>query len=230
MITVNVWAAHTRLTQAFEQLSKKKVDIAIAQAINQTLLLGRTEARKAVKRVYNIPQKNLNGVGIHKAISSAGKYHLRGDIYASSVPIPMDAFAPRFQFVAASGSASKLSISKKGVLKTKELKRTGEVAGVSIEVKKGQRVVIPYAFLIPGAQPRVFGRGQYKSGSGSYGFIQRHTREENTSGNDSVKPLLSVTVFGAVINPLVKQAIATNVQSGFDANMLKALRRQASMM
>ncbi len=226
MITVNVSSKVRELSRAFDFLSKSQVNKAASQAINQTLLLGRTEARKAVKKVYNIPQRYMSAINIKKATATT----LRGNVHATSKPIPMDAFAPKYDFRSASGSASVLSVTRRGILKVRDVKRTKNRAGVSIEVIKGERKSVPYAFLIPGAKPRVFARGAYKIGNGRYGFIQRHTRLENDQGNDSVKPLISVTVFGAVINPKVKKSISKVLENKFPENMLKALRRQANML
>lgn len=226
MITVRVDGAIKDLRRGFEFLSQSQVARASSQAINQTLLLGRTEARKAVKRVYNIPQRYLSGINIRKANIN----FLQGSVYASSKPIPMDAFAPKFEFIPASGTSGILSVSRRGVLKQLAVSRTKGQVGVSIEVKKGDRQIIPYAFLIPGAKPRVFARGAYKAGNGEYGFLQRHTRLENDNGHDSVKPLISVTIFGAVVNPLVKRSIERKLIQGFPANMIKALKRQANTL
>lgn len=224
MITVRVDGAIRQLTKEFAGLTKPQVAKATSQAINQTLLLGRTEARRAVKKVYNIPQRYMSRINYKTATSKIQQ----GWIYASSKPIPMDAFNPKYTS-SSSGKITKTVITKRGVLRSKQVSRASS-QGLSIEVKKGDTVVIPYAFLLPNAKPRVFARGEYKVGNGSYGFIQRHTREENASGHDSVKPLISITVFGAVVNPVVKGNIKHKLLRGFPDNMIKALKRQAGML
>lgn len=227
MVTINVSANIEQTRRMFSNLSKEKVAKATSQAINQTLLLGRTQARKAVKEVYDIPQKNLSGINIKRSTYRT----LTGIIYASTKPIPMDAFSPRFEIVSSGSVRGIQSISRRGIQSTRISNRRANTQGVSVEIKKGQRVVIPYAFLLPGAKPRVFARGHYQSGNGSYGFLQRHTREEYAgTGNDSVKPLASVTVFGAIMNPATKLKISNKVSTGFEANLIKALRRQAGTL
>ncbi len=226
MITVRVDGAIRQLTREFAGLTKPQVAKATSQAINQTLLLGRTEARRAVKKVYNIPQRYMSGINIKRATSA----FLQGNVHATSKPIPMDAFQPKFEFISSTGSTSALTVTKRGQLKQRNVSRGKGQMGVTIEVKKGEQVTVPYAFLLPGAKPRVFARGEYRAGSGSYGFIQRHTREENASGHDSVKPLISITVFGAVVNPVVKANIKHKLLRGFPDNMIKALKRQAGML
>ena len=205
------------LRRRFENLSKEQLDKAAARAINRTLLRGRTEARKAVKAEYNIPQKNLDGIQNKNAFPS----FLEGYITASAKPIPMDAFAPKFE----TGGGS-ISISRRGVQRTRDYKRAKKNPGkgVSIEVKKGQRQVVPYAFMIRGAKPRVFARGQYKGGGNSFGFIQRHQRENKTGNDIPIKPLVSVTVHGAVINDKVKENIKKIIDNNFDHNMDHEIR------
>ncbi len=220
---VNVDKTIRDLQKEFAHLSKEQMNKAAARAINRTLLKGRTEARKAVKVEYNIPQKNLNGIKNKNAFPS----FLEGYITASAKPIPMDAFSPRFET-----STGSISISRKGVQKTKDYKRAKKNPGkgVSVEVKKGQREVVPYAFMIKGPKPRVFARGKYKMGGGSFGFIQRNKRE-NKSGNDTpIKPLISVTVHGAVINDNVRQRIRNIIDENFEKDMRHEIRYLISKM
>lgn len=220
MIRVNVAFATKRLSDSFKKLSKAEVAKATSIAINKSLLKGRTEARTQVKRIYNIPQKNLKDINIEKATIRT----LSGYVYASRKPIPMDAFQPRFDVVKGGVVKGIQTISKRGISKSQIVKTKARQNGVSIEVKKGDRTSVPYAFLLPGTKPRVFARGKYEPGNGRYGFLQRHTREENNNGNDSVKPLASVTVFAAVINKDAIKRIERVVMQDYERNLMTALR------
>lgn len=211
MVRVQVDTQIRDFQRVFDQLRPEQINQAAARAINRTLLKGRTEARKAVKVEYNIPQKNLDGIKAKNAFPS----FLEGYITASAIPIPMDAFAPKFE--TASGS---ITISRRGVQRTRDFKRSKKNAatGVSIEVKKGERRTVPFAFMIRGAKPRVFARGRYQ-GSGNYGFILRHKRTGKGGNDTPIKPLISVTVYGAVINDKVEQRIADVINTDFGSNM-----------
>ncbi len=81
---------------------QRKVTIATSRAINRTLMQGRTVARSEVKRLYNIPQRYLDGINFQRSVPYGGRKNasrtLTGTIYASAKPIPMDAFAPKFLF------------------------------------------------------------------------------------------------------------------------------------
>lgn len=225
MIIVKVDQATKDLIRQFEYLSSKQTAKATSMAINKTILKGRTEARTAVKKVWNIPQRYLYRINV---IRSKPNY-LVGKIFASSKPIPADAFSPRFDLVSGGAVRGRQIISKRGIVKT-QLTSGKQRVGVSLEVKKGKRITIPYAFLLPTGKARVFARGEYRGGDGSWGFIQRHTRQENSTGNDAVKPMVSVTVFGAVINPIVKQSVAHIVKIDYEKYMINALKYQAAQM
>jgi hypothetical protein len=212
---VNVGPAIKNLKELTKQLSKKQIAIVVSRGINRTLLKGRTTARAAVKDEYNIPQKNLNGINIERSTTRT----LTGSIYASTKPIPMDAFSPVFEL-----PTKKITVSRKGVQKVKDRKRkrTNPGQGVSIEVHKGSRMVVPYAFMLEGQKPRVFARGQYRRSD--FGFERRHVREENSSGNDSVKPLISTTVHAAVINPIAIGKIKADIQEHFPEELMHQIK------
>jgi|GEM_PF-1295820 len=201
-------------------LSSRQISIAVSRGINRTLTQGRTVARQQVKQNYNIPQRYLKGIAISRsAYNNVKKFgnFLTGNINASANPIPMDAFAPKFSFT----NRTVTSISKKGLIKTKDNSRAKRMygKGVTIEVQKGKKETIPYLFMLPGSA-RVFGRGMYKKGGASgYGFIRRHTRLANRNNNDSVNPMLSVTIHAAVINPKSEQAISSKIVSIYPKNI-----------
>lgn len=222
MIKVNVDKAISAIKKNFSNLDGEQVAKAAMRAINKTLLKGRTTARAAVKGKYNIPQKNLSG--INKKDSSRSL--LIGYITASAKPIPMDAFAPKFET-----STGSLSVSKKGEQKSKLFKKAKSNAakGVSIEVIKGSRQIVDYAFMIRGGKPRVFARGAYKAG-GSWGFIQRSKRVNKTGADTPIKPLISITVHGAVINNKVEQQIASDIEPYFSQRLQHELEYQVNKM
>lgn len=225
MVQISVKDATKKLTNNFRELSPSQVKAAVVNAINRTLMKGRTEARKAVKGEYNIPQKNLDGVNK----TNANKSNLTGYITASAKPIPMDAFSPQFQVVTAGGAIrGTQKISRKGILSTK-LGGKKKQSGVSIEVHKGQRETVSFAFMIRGGKPRVFARGKYRSG-GSFGFVQRHKRENKKGSDTPVKPLLSVTVHAAVINNTVESNIARIITPYYEKRLQHELEFKLSKM
>ncbi|SHN45907.1 hypothetical protein [Chitinophaga sp. CF418] len=219
MIWINSAPIIKTFRSAQQQLGERKFNQAISRGLNEAILQGRTEARMAVKAVYNIPQRYVGGINIIKATSLS----LEAKIYASTKPIPMDAFSPTFQ---QHGKA--LTISRKGEQKERAVKRRGNnAAGVTIEVLKGKKEVVPFAFMIPGAKPRVFARGEYRN---SYGFHRRSSRV-NKEGNDTpVKPLLSVTVHAAVINKKAMEKIERKVLDVYPKSVARNIEYMLSNM
>jgi len=170
MIFIKTDNAISTLQRLGAALSDPQLRIVISRAINKTLGQGRTIARTEVKKVYNISQKDLDGIDFKRANPS----NVTGSLTASRKPIPLDSFGPRQE----TGSGS-VRITKRGAHKTITFKRAkaNPTAGVSIEVFKGKREVIPYAFLLTGGAARVFARGQYRSGT-QYGFGAPSPRQQ----------------------------------------------------
>jgi len=211
MISISVKGAVNTLQSARRQLGERNFARAVSRSLNDTILQARTEGRTQVKSIYNIPQRYLSGINVNKATTVS----LIAKLYASSTPIPMDAFSPKFQTPTKS-----FTITKRGEQKSKAYKalRKSVTPGVSIEVIKGRRATVSYAFLIPGAKPRVFARGEYEPGS-SYGFVRRRKRVNQQGSDTPVKPLLSVSVHSAVINKKSLAKIETRINNVFPAIM-----------
>lgn len=220
MTEVNVKVETEKLIANFKQLDEQQLKKAITSAINRTLMKGRTMARRAVKEEYNIPQQYMDRI----TNKNANRSTLTGYIVASAIPIPMDAFNPKFET-----QKSVLSVTRKGEQKERAKKRGNKSAGVTIEVHKGQKETVPFAFMISGGKPRVFARGQYRDGGG-YGFIQRRTRVNKTGSDIPIKPLLSVTVHAAVINDEVETKIANVITQYYPERLQHELRYQLSKM
>lgn len=214
-VWVNARPAIRAISAARDQLGPRNFNKAISASFNEAILVGRTEARKVVKDIYNIPQRYLGGINVIKSTNLS----LTAKLFASKKPIPMDAFSPKFQ-----QRGKSFTISRKGEQKSKVLKRAGKGAlGVSIEVLKGKREVVPYAFMIEGGKPRVFARGAYRTGS--YGFVTRNKRVNSTGNDTPVKPLLSVTVHAAIINKKALRRIEVRINDTLTPALVRNIAR-----
>jgi hypothetical protein len=205
MIFIKTDDALRALRRLGADLSKEQIALAEARAINHSLQKGRTIARTEIKKVYNISQRYLGGINFMRATVSKPY----GELFASRKPIPLDAFPVKQEM--ASGS---ISISRKGTQKVKQFKRlkANPTAGVSIEIKKGEKEVLPYAFMIAGGAVRVFARGEYKSGT-DHGFVLRHHRVNKDGSDTPIKPLITVSEFGSILNPAVLHNIGKKVEA-----------------
>lgn len=215
MIRIKTDSAIDALKRLGADLSEKQLAIAQSRAINRSLEKGRTIARKEIKAVYNISQKNLTGINYKRANPNI----LTGNLFALRKPIPLDAFAPKQET-----SGGSISITKKGKQNIKTFKKPKKdpTAGVSIEIQKGKREIIPYAFMIAGGAVRVFARGEYKSGT-EHGFVLRHERITNEGSDTPIKPLITISEYGSILNPRVLSQIGRQVQAFYPGRLVHEL-------
>lgn len=224
MVEINVKSNLKEFESLAKNLSEKQINKAASDAINKALLLGRTESRRQIKKVYNVPNRYQSFIDIHRAKPSS----LSGHIFARTLPLPMDAFNPVFNITNGGAVTGRLRVTRRGQLKQTSSRAKKATSGVTIEVRKGRKTIVSYAFLIPGAKPRVFARGDYEQ-NGRYAFIRRHKREDNSAGNDRVTNMLSVTIYGALINKSVLPIVEKKVGENFNRLFENALQRQISM-
>jgi hypothetical protein len=212
---INVEQAIKDVKALTNELTGRKLAIGISRGINRTLMQGRTEARKAVKEEYNIPQNQLSGINYKASLPNT----LTGHIYASTKPIAMDAFSPRFETLTKS-----IRNTKKGAQRIKERSRRNNNPGkgVTIEIHKGSLVTVPFAFMIPGGRPRVFARGNYSVGVSQ--FIRRNKREKKGGTDIHINPLMSVTIYQTVINPNALTKIKGKLITDFPKNLQHELK------
>ena len=215
MIYIKTDSAVNALKRLNYELSERQIALACTRAINRSLEKGRTTARKEIKAVYNISQKNLSGIDYKRANTAT----LTGKLFASRKPIPIDAFSPKQET-----SSQSIKISRKGQQKIKQFTQAKKnpVVGVSVEIKRGEREIIPYAFMIAGGAVRVFARGDYKTGT-SYGFVQRHERVSNDGNDVPIKPLITISEYGSILNHRVLSQIGRQVQEFYPDRLVHEL-------
>lgn len=187
---VYVEAAQRNLGSLRSALEKDRLAVCISKSINQCLRDGVKEAREAVRATYNIPSKYLTDI---KAIpANRGGY--RGEILASKKPLPLELFKPKFPNQTSSKKAAvkKKTIKKSGKKKSKYYTGIPAREGGSVEIRKGRRVNIPYAFMLP-TSPKVFARGKYKTG-GAYGFKKKYKQRDQEAEYKTITPLITITL------------------------------------
>ena len=216
MIFIQTKDALETLRRLGAELSKEQIALAEARAINHSLQKGRTIARTEIKKVYNISQRYLGGINYTRA--TVRKPY--GELIASRKPIPLDAFPVKQET-----SSQKISISRKGAQKVREFKKlkANPTAGVSVQIKKGEAAeVLPYAFMIVGGAVRVFARGEYKTGA-DHGLVLRHHRVNKSGSDTPIKPLITVSEFGSILNPDVLHQIGKKVEAMYPDRLVHEL-------
>jgi hypothetical protein len=219
-VQVEIGQAVAELENLTKQITGRQLYIATSRAMNKTLQQGRTEARKAVKQHYNIPQSQLKLINIKPASPSK----LSGYIYASGKPITVSSFKAKF-----STPTKRLRITKKGVQRVKELKRRNNNPGkgVYFSLRPGETLNIPYAFQISG-KAQVFAKGYYADGVGK--FTVRNKREQKAGSDIHINALMSVTIYQAVINDDVFEKLKNKVEGVFPGIMKHELEYIISKM
>ena len=91
-IQVDVGNTVASLQEFTKQVTGRQLLVATSRGMNKTLAQGRTEARKAVKARFNVPQSQMKLIGAKTATPS----NLSGFIYASGKPIAIDALQAKY--------------------------------------------------------------------------------------------------------------------------------------
>jgi len=143
------------------QLGHMQVSRAVRLAINDTMRRQRTKLRRFARNTYNIPAEKINTINF----APATDLNLRSEMGASRKPVQLAYFKPVFS---GSGFSVRGSYTKNKGLNAKVGRgKANAASGVSVEIKKGNRVTIPFAFMVSKFEtPFVFARGQYQKGKG----------------------------------------------------------------
>lgn len=204
---IKVDQANRELKGIFSSLNKTQIDNLIARAINRTLIHGNAKYKTLIRQNYNLKNADLKGARIAKAKATK----LTGSLLLSKTPIGLSRFNPRFDLSSGGIVRSvKVRSTKNGLVQTVTNKRGKAKKGVSVEINKGKRVSIPYAFMIEGKNP-VFARGSYERTGSGYSFLQRHKRVTKAGPDLPIERLVSTSVFGMASNPLVKIPIKQDI-------------------
>lgn len=170
------------------QVSNSRIETAARMALNDTLRWSRTQIRRSIQETHNIKPARLNDKSSKKGLVAilASNTILEGKITAGHQPISL--------------------LSMNGVRKTK--------AGVSVEVIKGIRKLLPGAFMLTKFGRLVFERGQYKKA----GF--QFSKDRNPI--DSIK---TVSVATAAMNAKAAAKWKQPAQDKYQAEVQRQISR-----
>lgn len=218
MIRIEVDQAINKITKEIGCLNTGNNAVACMRAINRSLEQGRSRIRSAIRGIYKIPGNKIMEDIVNE---NASRFILIGYIKAKTKPLLLDSFSPRFET-----SAASISISRSGIRRQRKFKRRkGTVtSGVTVEVIKGKKTNLPYAFMLASGQPRVFARGQYTGN----GFLLRHKRVNRSGSDNPIKPLLSVSLYSAIMNERVTTGVTMLMQYIFQDRLTHEIKRTMS--
>lgn len=206
-----------QLKELESQLKPRQVDRCMVRAMNKSAETGRKELWRGIRGIFNIPQKYADRITIKKATLSDRQVQ----ILADKTPLPLEAFSPQFKT-----QNRTIQVSKKGKTTVKERgKRVLKPGlGVSVEIYKGSRKSIDFAFMIPKGRPKVFARGHYLPSS-PHGFERRYKREK-TGSDINIAPLITLSVSGAFNNKENVKHMRQYMQESFVTNLKHELEAQ----
>ncbi|SHN42270.1 hypothetical protein [Chitinophaga sp. CF418] len=218
MIRVETRDAIRSINNLAVKLSPQQTKLALSRSINRTLTQGRTVARRKVAQQYNIPQAVLSNV---IQLSRSTSNTLTGHLLADGKHISLINFKPKFETPTKSIRGKR----RGGNVVRAFKRRKKKVAKGTVEIKPGERIELPYAFMTPRISA-VFARGKY----GSRGFEKRFTRDKS-SGNDlPIQALVSVSVHTAALTPESREAVLSKIDAVFPQELNREISYRISQL
>ncbi|MBS1775327.1 MAG: hypothetical protein JSS64_03495 [Bacteroidetes bacterium] len=206
-----------KLHKLAESLAERQLRIADTRAINVAIRKANTQYRRLVVSEYNLKYADTAKFTVTDRATYSNP---EGKISGYLAPISLSRFNPRF--IKNGRAFSIKNVKENGKRKLKQSsKNAGNKSGngVSIEVKKGERKTIPFAFLIdsskPGLSTQIWARGEYSGNS----FRTNKSRKPIT-------PLKTVSPFGAITNEVIQKKTEKEAKD----DMKKEFERQIELL
>lgn len=194
----DVSEAEDALSELSGQLGHGQISRAIRMAINDTMRRQRTKLRQFVRNGYNMTSDKINSIDF----KPASDYNLESKMRAGAKPVQLAYFKP--VFVGAAFSVRGRYSKKAGFTSKVGKGRANAPGGVTVEIKKGEPMVIPFAFMVGKFEtPFVFARGGYQKG---IGFVKGKPRNPITA-------LSTASIYGAVFGADRKAKVEKDAES-----------------
>lgn len=220
MFSIKAQADLLKLHNLRRELSEKHLGRATSAAINRSLAYAVTTLKREIRHQYSVPTAALNALPLFKANPNK----LEGYVKAKTHPLSLAHFNPRYEYSSGGNSfAVRVRTTRDGLTKTiKQKKRGTPKKGVSIEIKKGKRITLPFAFMTGNnTEKPVFARGAYKQG-GSYGLVLRNKRVNKRGSDLPIAKILTVSVYGMAVN----QSVTNNTQVNLSSFLMRRLEHE----
>lgn len=213
MIKVDVKKASLELEKAMLFLSSKDIKKATSRAINHTLSKTRTAVSKEIRSVYNMAASDVRDDTVIQKSTASNNV---GMIKANSRPLSLSKFNP----ISTAFGKGKILVDtrrvggRKGSFGSAAVTKLGWKTGVSIEVAKGNREVIPSAFLLHQASGNasVMARGNY--GGSKFDF---------EASRLPISKLSSKSIYWASQNSSVIDRISVTTMADYSGRLLHEL-------
>lgn len=196
----SVTEAIAKIKREYEHISGDILNQAISRALNRTASTTKTFSNQQIRQKYNIGASRLNNEFKQRYST---KNTLHAEIIAKGAPLSLTLFGAKQE-----GKRGTTSFNRKGVASSRlnRKSRSNAIKGVSIEIKKGNKLNIATAFIqTANGGLTVFARGT--AGGTGQGFQFGKERLPIGKLTTSSVPLM----FGnnEVMNPSMNKALQT---------------------
>lgn len=215
MINIKIEDETKALEKLAQQLSDKNLNVANVRAINVAIRKAKTQYRRQVAARYNLKYADTANIPVsNNATYSKPEGTIKGD----PKPVSLSRFNPEFKKKhTIKGNKKRTRDGKK--YKTTFDSKTFQIEGVSVEILKGQKKRIPFAFMVqsdkPGVGMQVWARGSYSGG-------KFNTSKERMP----ITPLKTVSPFSSLTN----EDIQNNTEVRATEDMGKEFERQVNLL
>lgn len=215
MFYINIKEALQSIEAHKNKLTKDQLSRALALSMNETVALQRTQSRQFVRKTFNMPAPEIKSIDLKRA----NKNNLIAELGASGKPVSLTYFKPKF--ATKTFSATTLYSAKDKSLEKKVGKGKKQPnLGVSIEIYKGQRKSLPFAFMTKDSRKPVFARGQYGAAP-SYGLTLRDKRVNKKGSDLPIANLISLSPSGAAFSQKTMTTIPVDMTKEFEKKLLR---------
>lgn len=153
--------------KAVRRFDKKVVDKAATRAVNDAARASRTETSRAIRDRFNVKAKRLSKEV--KNVRLARPSNVEAEVKAEGRPIGLMNFGAKW--VRNVGGQARTTTATR----SRVAKRRSKNTGVTVTIEKGQRTILPNAFIGRGRRGAV-------DGAGAMRVFQRTNLKNNRSG------------------------------------------------
>lgn len=227
MIQLRIDTKNDGLKYLARQLSQKELTKASVRSINVALRKAKVHYKREIVKQYNLKYGDLENMGTDPKDTKGSIVRSNNATYSNVVgtigglkrPISLSRFNPIFE-----GdhqiSGKKLFINPETGRKSyRKHTISHKLKGVTVEINRGQKKQIPYAFMHPNGKPSlsklVFARGSYKDGS---------------LGKSPKRMPISVIKTTSPMAMLVNSKVKQQIQAKTPGDIRKEFKRQAELL
>lgn len=209
-----------RLRETYQNITGKQLAKAISRAMNHSLAKAKTQAKREITSIYNIPSALASE---SMRVTRANTVTLTGSLDASSHYTPLHFFRPTqtTSVISETGFSKNISVTRtrRGEMRQRKAGKRAKM-GLAVTIIKGQRTSIASAFYVHGKY--IAARGDYNN-SQQFQFRKHRT---NRSGNDTpISSIKTLSVFKSAINNTVQKRLSEHVMRDYSTRVIHEITR-----